>query len=90
MREWGEVLGKHIRKIHNINVGIGGIIWKNTVFMIDHSGKRINTKIHLPVAMYGVPIRIIITEDIAADCKQAEKLIDAFEAGALAFTGSWK
>lgn len=49
---------------------------ENTAFMIDHGGKRVNTKIHLPVAMYGMSIRIIITEDIAADCKQAEKLID--------------
>jgi len=45
--------------------------------------RGLNTKIHLAVDANGMPVRIIITEGTAADCKQAGNLIEGINADAL-------
>ena len=43
------------------------------------SHKRgLNTKLHLAVDSHGMPLRAIVTQGTAADCKQAVALIDGF------------
>ena len=47
----------------------------------DEPHKRgLNTKIHLAVDAFGLPVRVIITEGTTADCTQAERLIEGIEA----------
>ena len=43
--------------------------------------KRVlNTKLHLAVDAFGMPVRVIITHGTAADCTQASKLIEGIDA----------
>ena len=42
-----------------------------------------NTKIHLTVDANGMPVRVLITEDTRADCKEAIHLIDGISAETL-------
>ena len=41
--------------------------------------RGLNTKIHLTVDAHGMPVRVLITEGIRADCSQAEHLIEGIE-----------
>ena len=45
--------------------------------------KGLNTKIHLTVDANGMPVKIIITKGIRADCKEAINLIHGISAEAL-------
>ena len=40
----------------------------------------LNTKIHLAVDAFGMPLRVIVTKGTTADCKMAKQLIDGFSA----------
>jgi len=42
--------------------------------------RGINTKIHLAVDAFGMPVRVFITEGTTADCTQAEYLTEGIEA----------
>ena len=42
--------------------------------------RGLNTKIHLAVDAYGMPVRVLITEGTRADCSQAEYLIEGIDA----------
>ena len=42
--------------------------------------RGLNTKIHLAVDAYGMPVRVLITEGTRADCSQAEYLIERIDA----------
>ena len=42
--------------------------------------RRFSTKIHLAVDLYGMPVRILITEGTRADCKDAVHLIEGITA----------
>ena len=47
----------------------------------NESHKRgLNTKLHLAVDAHGMPVRAFITQGTTADCTQAHRLIDGFEA----------
>jgi len=45
--------------------------------------RGLNTKIHLAVDANGMPVRIIITQGTAADCKQAGALVEGIDANVL-------
>ena len=45
--------------------------------------RGLNTKIHLAVDAFGMPIRMLITQGTRADCTQASKLIEGITAGHL-------
>ncbi len=40
----------------------------------------LNTKIHLAVDSYDMPVRVIITDGTVADCSKADELIEGFDA----------
>ena len=42
--------------------------------------RGLNTKLHLAVDAHGMPVRVFITEGTTADCKEAGRLIEGFEA----------
>jgi len=42
--------------------------------------RGLNTKIHLAVDAYGIPLRVVITQGTAADCTQAGRLIEGLTA----------
>ena len=42
--------------------------------------RGLNTKLHLAVDAFGLPVRVIITEGTAADCKLAHRLIEGLSA----------
>ena len=42
--------------------------------------RGLNTKIHLAVDAFGMPVRMLITHGTAADCTQASKLIEGITA----------
>ena len=43
----------------------------------------LNTKIHLAVDAFGLPVKIKVTSGVDADCRQALALIDGFNADAV-------
>ena len=45
--------------------------------------RGLNTKIHLAVDANGMPVRVLVTEGIRADCKEAVHLIQGLSAEAL-------
>ena len=45
--------------------------------------RGLNTKIHLAVDAFGLPVRVLITEGTAADCSLAPRLIAGFSADCL-------
>jgi len=45
--------------------------------------RGLNTKLHLAVDAFGMPVRIVITQGTTADCTQASKLIEGLTAGHL-------
>jgi len=46
----------------------------------EFSNGGLNTKIHLAVDAFGMPVRVIITTGTEADCKQAKSLTQGFPA----------
>ena len=42
--------------------------------------RGLNTKIHLAVDSFGMPVRVIVTDGTVADCSQAGELIDGIDA----------
>ncbi len=42
--------------------------------------RGLNTKIHLAVDAHGMPVRVLITQGTTADCTQASRLIEGFDA----------
>ena len=42
--------------------------------------KGLNTKIHITVDLFGMPVRIIVTDGTVADCSKAGELIDGIDA----------
>ncbi len=45
--------------------------------------RRLNTKRHLAVDAYGIPVRVIITEGTVADCTQTHRLVEGIDAAIL-------
>ena len=45
--------------------------------------RGLNTKIHLAVDSFGMPVRVIVTDGTAADCSMAGEIIEGIEAGYL-------
>ena len=55
--------------------------WSNRRQPRNGSHKRgLNTKLHLAVDAHGMPVRAFITQGATADCTQAHRLIEGFEA----------
>ena len=46
----------------------------------EHHKRGLNTKLHLAVDAFGMPIRALITQGSAADCTQAASLIEGIRA----------
>ncbi|MBQ7560590.1 MAG: transposase, partial [Synergistaceae bacterium] len=42
--------------------------------------KGLNTKIHIAVDSFGMPVRVIVTEGTVADCSRAGELIEGIDA----------
>ncbi len=42
--------------------------------------RGLNSKIHLAVDAHGMPVRVFITQGTTADCAQADRLIEGFDA----------
>lgn len=45
--------------------------------------RGLNTKVHLAVDAFGMPVRMVITDGTTADCTQASKLIEGLDAAYL-------
>jgi len=43
---------------------------------MNRSPSRLNTQLHLAVDAFGMPVRVLVTQDTAADCTQASRLIE--------------
>ena len=41
--------------------------------------RGLNTKVHLAVDAHGMPLRVVVTEGVRADCAEADGLIDGFK-----------
>ncbi|PIR38567.1 MAG: IS5/IS1182 family transposase [Alphaproteobacteria bacterium CG11_big_fil_rev_8_21_14_0_20_39_49] len=72
--EWLMIDASHI-KVHPHAAGAKG----GNQEMSPHK-RGLNTKLHLAVDAFGMPVRIIITQGTTADCTQARRLIDGINA----------